>query len=282
VSNNPRQLKKVKFGVRQGIFLLPSILTTIAMLLGFYSMIKSMNSLNSEITFFVPAASAILIAAFFDGIDGRVARLTKTTSVFGIQYDSLADMSSFCLAPAILLYSWTLNSFGRVGWLAAFLFFACGTLRLARFNVQSQNVEKNFFQGLPTPVAGGFMAAVVNLHQQYEKAGHSAHFYMVVIAFLLSYLMVSTIRYRSFKDIDLRDRKSFSILILIILAVIIVAFKPALVISLMGIAYISMGLIEHFGSNRHFLAKTFLKKLWKPGWQPNDTDHFHQGPTIDE
>jgi CDP-diacylglycerol--serine O-phosphatidyltransferase len=143
-------------------------------------------------------------------------------------------------------------------------------------------VEKNFFQGLPTPVAGAFIAATVILHQQYEKVGHSAHFYIVILTFGLSYLMVSTIRYKSFKDIDLRDRKSFSILILIILAVIIIAVKPAMVIFLMGFTYISIGLFEHFGSHRLFFQKPLLKKLWKRSWQNSDSDHIHPGPNMDQ
>src|SRR3989338_10848505 len=141
--------------VKKGVYVLPSLFTTASMFCGFFSIIRSINSFNSSVTHFTDAAWAIIIAVFFDGIDGRIARLTKTTSRFGVEYDSLSDLLSFGIAPAILMYVWGLKPYGRLGWLAAFLYFVCGALRLARFNTQNPSNAKRYFKGLPIPCAAG-------------------------------------------------------------------------------------------------------------------------------
>ena len=139
----------------RGIYLLPSILTTFGMFAGFYSIIASING------DFTLAAISIMIAMMWDTLDGRVARLTNTQSAFGAQYDSLTDLVSFGVAPALLVYEWSLSDMGRVGWLAAFIFLACAALRLARFNTQVGTADKRYFQGLPSPAAAGVIASMI-------------------------------------------------------------------------------------------------------------------------
>src|SRR5471030_2470512 len=148
-------MKTPKIKRKMPVYILPNLLTTGNMFFGFYSMIQSLSG-N-----FTMAAYAIIWAAVFDTLDGRVARLTRSTSKFGMEYDSLSDLVSFGVAPAILLYQWALKPFDRLGWLACFLFLACGALRLARFNVQVASIEKKYFQGLPIPMAAGIVATSV-------------------------------------------------------------------------------------------------------------------------
>src|SRR5436190_13776896 len=149
-------------GIRRGIYLLPNIITTASLFCGFVSIVSSIKGDH------VQAAWMILLAGVFDGLDGRVARLTRTHSDFGVEYDSLCDLASFGLAPAILVYTWTLYHFKQFGWAAAFLFFACGALRLARFNVQMDDVEKKHFQGLPIPLAAYVLSSYVIFHHRWK------------------------------------------------------------------------------------------------------------------
>lgn len=211
-------MKKVPLS--KGIILLPNLCTTGSLFCGFYSIIKSLNG------DFYYAAWAIFFAGFFDLVDGRIARMTKTQSDFGVEYDSLSDLASFGLAPAILLYTWSLFHFGRLGWVAAFLYFACGALRLARFNVQIDSVEKRSFQGLPIPSAAGVVAGLVLLFQALYESGRIKSHLALAVPFVLGPLMVSNIRYRSFKDFDLRNRQSFYLLVLLVAAITVVALQP--------------------------------------------------------
>jgi CDP-diacylglycerol--serine O-phosphatidyltransferase len=211
--NSPRKIR-----IRKGIYLLPNLFTTASLFCGFYSIIASFKE------HFVPASIAVLVSVVFDGLDGRVARLTSTTSKFGAEYDSLADVISFGVAPAILAYSWSLSIYGKWGWIAAFMFVLGGALRLARFNIQIGIVDSKVFNGLPIPAAAAVVAATVIF---FDYIGAEGRFYnILILAFVvtLSLLMPSTIKYYSFKDMKLFARKRFTVFFsCIVLFIIIVA-----------------------------------------------------------
>lgn len=223
---------------RKGVYLLPNALTTAALFCGFYSMIQAIQG-N-----FYAAAWAILFAGVFDALDGRVARLTHTYSDFGIQYDSLADLAGFGLAPALLAYTWTLHHFGKIGWAAAFLYFACAALRLARYNTQIDNVERKHFQGLPTPSAAFMLASYVIFYTQLKGSGEVASFIMMMMTVGLGLLMVSNVRYRSFKNLHLTRRASFLFLVGVAIFIFIVASEPNIMIFLFSSLYVVCGLVE--------------------------------------
>jgi CDP-diacylglycerol--serine O-phosphatidyltransferase len=201
---------------RQGIFLFPSLLTTANLFCGFFSLLLAVDQRYTE------AAVAIFVAMVMDLLDGRVARLMKATSQFGVEYDSLADVISFCVAPAFLLYSFALRPLGRAAWFGAFLFVICGALRLARFNVQTSSVDRRFFVGLSTPAAAGVAAALVVLLQG-EEPPRAVRVTIAVATYVLALLMVSTFRYWSFKEIDFARRRPVETLLVVVLAVMIVA-----------------------------------------------------------
>ncbi len=229
-----------KMPLSKGIILLPNLITTLSLFCGFYSII---HSLNGD---FYYAAWAIYCAGFFDLLDGRIARMTRTQSDFGVEYDSLSDLSSFGLAPSILLYTWTLFNFGRLGWLAAFLYFACTALRLARFNVQINSVEKKSFQGLPTPASAGIVAGLILLYQSLYGTVRIESHLALAIPFVLGPLMVSNIRYRSFKDFDLRNRQSFYLLVLLVASITVVALQPDIMPFFVFGCYVVSGPVEEF------------------------------------
>jgi CDP-diacylglycerol--serine O-phosphatidyltransferase len=219
---------------RRGIFLLPSLLTTGNLFCGFLALI-----LTSQARF-IEAAVAIFVAMLMDMLDGKVARLTRTTTQFGLEFDSLADVVSFCVAPAFMLYMLALGRLGRAAWLGAFLFVICGALRLARFNVYSGVSDRRYFVGLPTPAAAGIVAAVVFLLgndelSQWQGAAIAAGTYIVAI------LMVSTFRYYSFKEIDFARRRPTGVLLLVVIAVLIVATHPQWFLFLLFSAYVLSG-----------------------------------------
>jgi CDP-diacylglycerol---serine O-phosphatidyltransferase len=201
---------------RQGIFLFPSLLTTGNLFCGFFALLLSVDHRYTE------AAVAICVAMIMDLLDGRVARLMKATSQFGVEYDSLADVISFCVAPAFLLYSFALHSLGRAAWFGAFLFVVCGALRLARFNVQTATVDRRFFIGLSTPAAAGVAASLVILLQG-EEVTRVVRVAIAVATYVLGLLMVSTFRYWSFKEIDFARRRPVETLLVVVLGVMIVA-----------------------------------------------------------
>lgn len=208
----------------RGIYLLPSILTTFGMFAGFYSIIASING------DFTLAAISIMVAMLWDALDGRVARLTNTQSDFGAQYDSLADLVSFGVAPALLVYEWSLSDLGRIGWLAAFIFLACAALRLARFNTQVGISDKRYFQGLPSPAAAGVIASMIWLKfwkfEYFDFGIVSLSYYIGVgITIVCALLMVSNVRYYSFKELDSK-KASFRFLLAIVLSLIVLLSKP--------------------------------------------------------
>ena len=227
--------KKLRERMGINIYVLPNLLTTGNMFCGFFSVIYAMRGE------FIIAAYAIVAAAVFDMLDGRVARMTHTESPFGAQYDSLSDVISFGVAPAFLLYMWALQPFGRLGWLACFSIVACAALRLARFNVQSGE-EKNYFQGLPTPMAAGIVSSSVLCFNDLEIDAYRS-LWILALAFLLSITMVSQFRYRSFKDLDLRRKQPFSYLVIAVLIFILIALRPEVMLFALFLSYATLGAI---------------------------------------
>ncbi len=221
------------------IYVLPNLLTTANMFFGFFAIIYSING-N-----FIWAAYAIVAAAIFDLLDGRVARLTRSTSKFGAEYDSLCDLVSFGMAPSLLLFLWALEPFGRLGWLASFFFVACGALRLARFNVQVSVIEKGYFQGLPIPMAAGIVASSVLAFHELEIDA-SRNYGLLAMTFLLGFVMVSNFRYRSFKDVDLRQRLPFTYLVLGVFLFAVIAMRPEVMLFVLFMSYAVLGAIVGF------------------------------------
>jgi len=224
--------------IRKGVFIIPSLLTSAAFFLGFYAII---SSINGE---FYKAAWAIIFAMFFDGIDGRVARATGSTTAFGVEYDSLSDLIAFGAAPAILMYNLVLQPFGRIGWMAAFLFVICGALRLARFNTQSSEVRKDRFVGLPIPAAAAALVSTVLLTRGALELKKAPEILIVVAIYTLALLMVSNIPYRNFKQVGLARRKSFHILLAVILFLFVVVQFPHHMLFAMAIIYALHGPVE--------------------------------------
>lgn len=244
------------------IYLLPNLATTGNLFFGFFAVIQSIKG-N-----FQYASYAIVAAAVFDLLDGRLARLTRSTSKFGAEYDSLCDLISFCMAPAILLYLWALQPFARIGWLASFLYVACGALRLARFNVQAHVVEKAYFQGLPTPMAAGIVASSVLAFQdlQIESNGNIL---LLVMTVLLAVVMVSTFRYRSFKDLDLKERFPFRYLVIGAVIIAVIAWWPEVNLFFLFLTYAVLGAV--FGVLR--LGRRRIRtSVYLPAHNPNDSD----------
>ena len=218
------------------IYILPNLMTTANLFCGFFAIIHAMKAE------FLTAAYAIVAASIFDLLDGRLARLTRSTSKFGAEYDSLCDLVSFGVAPAIVLYQWALQPFGRLGWIACFLFTACGALRLARFNVQQGVVEKAYFQGLPIPMAAGIVSSsILAFHDlQLESSGSAG---LLAMTILLAFVMVSTFRYRSFKDLDLKERLPFRYLILGVSLLVVIALWPEVMLFALFLGYATLGAV---------------------------------------
>ena len=218
----------------RGLFILPTLFTVGNLFCGYLSLWCSIRGT------FENAAILIIAAGILDGLDGRIARMTHSTSKFGEEYDSLADLVSFGVAPAVLAYSWGLSDFHRFGWLMSFLFVVCGSMRLARFNIQTHAVDKRYFVGLPIPVAAGSIATIVlatpeRLVSRVWMGG------LLGLTVLLSYLMISTIRYRSFKDVDLRRKRPAWILPAIAAFFIVVALRPELALAFLAFVFVLSG-----------------------------------------
>jgi CDP-diacylglycerol--serine O-phosphatidyltransferase len=224
----------------RGIYLLPNLLTTAGLFSGFFAIVASMNN------HFESAAVAIFIAMVFDGLDGRVARMTNTQSDFGAEYDSMADIVSFGMAPALVMYNWALHDLGKLGWLAAFIFVAGGALRLARFNTNIDTVDKRFFQGLAIPSAAAIVAGAVWVGSKYAIDPTDIHYVAAALTIMCGLLMVSNFRYHSFKDVDWRGRVSFMVILIIVLAFVIVATEPSLVLFTIFLVYAVSGPITTF------------------------------------
>lgn len=226
--------------MKKGVYILPNLFTTGNLFCGFWAII----SVFQERFFY--AAVAILLACVFDVLDGKVARLSGATSKFGVQYDSLADLVSFGIAPALLAFSWALRPYGRFGWVAAFLFVACGALRLARFNVQSTTGEIKYFKGLPIPSAAIMIALTILLYLRLIETGLVKDIVILIMIYLLAFLMVSNIRYFSFKELNLGKRKPFSIFIFVILSMIVIIMEPVITLFAFVLAYVLSGPVNMF------------------------------------
>jgi CDP-diacylglycerol--serine O-phosphatidyltransferase len=227
---------------RRGIYLLPNLFTTAGLFAGFYAIVSAMNN-NFEV-----AAIAIFVAMVMDGIDGRVARLTNTQSEFGVQYDSLSDMVCFGLAPSLIIFEWALRSmleqgwiWSKLGWLSAFVYTAGAALRLARFNTQVGSADKHYFQGLPSPSAAAVLAGLVWFCEDNNLSGEDMWMVGAVLATAMGALMVSNVRYYSFKEIDFKNRVPFVALVLTVLVFVVISSDPPSVLFFGFLLYVISG-----------------------------------------
>ena len=233
VSENGRTVR------RKGIYLLPNLFTTGALFAGFYAIIAAMRGDYES------APIAILVALVFDGLDGRVARLTNTSSKFGAEYDSLSDMVSFGLAPALVIFSWALGDLGKFGWSAAFIYVACAALRLARFNTQIDTADKNYFTGLASPAAAAIIATTVWVCHDLGWVGAALPRELAVLVGLLTatvgFLMIANFPYYSFKGVDFRRRVPFVVMIAVVFIFSLVTVDPPTVLLISSLLYAASG-----------------------------------------
>lgn len=220
---------------RKGIYILPNLLTCISLFSGFYAMVASINMK------FTHAAYAVFVSGIFDMLDGRVARMTGSTSRFGVEFDSLSDVIAFGVAPGVLVYMWALKGYGRFGWLAAFLFVACGALRLARFNVQVDNAQKKHFLGLPIPAAATTIAGSVLFYAWLGYPDGVKTVFMPILVYILALLMVSDIRYYSFKDMAFFKGRPFRSTVAAILFLVIIFIEPEVTLFIVTTMYVLSG-----------------------------------------
>jgi len=241
---------------RRGVYLLPNLLTSAALFAGFYSVISGING-NFE-----AAAVAIIVAGLLDGLDGRVARMTNTQSDFGEQYDSLSDLISFGLAPALLAFNWSLSSLGEIstmagklGWLAAFLFMACAALRLARFNTQAGIADKRYFQGLASPAAAGTLVFTIWFFVDNGVSGDTVSWLIFFEVVVLGILMFSNVRYLSFKGGSGGEKVPAVWVLLAVLIIVLVALDPPIMGMILGIVYVLSGIVVTVAGRRNWKLK---------------------------
>ena len=244
--------RRTPIKMRKGIYILPNLFTTGNLFCGFWAIVSVFQEK------FEYAAYAILLASVFDILDGKVARLSGAMSKFGVQYDSLADLISFGVAPALLAFSWALRPYGKFGWLAAFLFVVCGALRLARFNVQSSSGEMKYFKGLPIPAAATMIALTILLYLRLIEADLVKDIVILVMIYILAFLMVSNVRYFSFKELDLAKRKPFSLFMFVILSMIVIIMEPTIVLFGFIFAYVFSGPVNMI---RAWRKRRILRKM---------------------
>jgi CDP-diacylglycerol---serine O-phosphatidyltransferase len=239
--------------IHRGTYILPNLFTTANMFCGFFGMVSAINGQYQT------AAIAVLASVLFDILDGKVARLVGATSRFGVEYDSLADLVAFGVGPAVLMYLWALKPFGRLGWLAAFLFMACGALRLARFNVQVDSVSKKYFVGLPIPGAACMVATIVLFASQWKIPYIPEHSVLLLVTtYVLGFLMVSNIPYNSLKELEMLRGKLLPTLFLLLVLLTVVAAKPHVMLFSLFLTYVLSGplmlLVKRY-RERHSLAE---------------------------
>lgn len=232
--------------LRRGMYLLPSLFTVGNIFCGYFAIVRA------TMGEYETAALMILLAALLDALDGRVARITGTSTEFGLEFDSIADIVSFGVAPAMLAFSWSLSSFGRLGWAVSFLFVICGALRLARFNIQTSHQDRRFFVGMPIPAAACIVAATVFAHPKPPVPERDPFIgaMLLLLVLLVSLLMVSRFRYRSFKDLDLGRRRSYKYLLIPAALITLVALNPQVMLMLAGFAYLLSGIIPRRAAAR--------------------------------
>lgn len=233
-----------KASARRGIYVLPNIFTSLNLFCGFYAVIAAIDEK------YVAAALAIIIGNVFDILDGKIARATRTSSKFGMEYDSLADLITFGMAPGVLMFLWALRPLGRIGWLGAFLLVACGALRLARFNTQAGTSTGNHFTGLPIPAAAAMNASTVLFFNKFGLTGTIHPIFILIMLYGLSFLMVSTIRYPSFKQTELFRRMNFNVLVAVVLILIFIAYQPSIAFFFTAAAYVISGPVNTVLRNR--------------------------------
>jgi CDP-diacylglycerol--serine O-phosphatidyltransferase len=257
--------------IHKGVFLLPNALTTGALFAGFYSIISGING------HYVAAVVAVIVAGLLDGLDGRVARMTNTQSEFGVQYDSLSDLISFGLAPALLAFNWSLSSLrelgpmaGKLGWLAAFLFVAFAALRLARFNTQAASADKDYFQGLASPAAAGTLVTTIWFFVDQGVSGESVRWLMWFETVVLGLLMFSRIRYFSGKTWPRGDRIPVGFLFLVVLVFVLLAVDPPSVLMVIGLLYVGSGLVVTLLGRQQWKSRRSLRKTRQREDDPDD------------
>lgn len=244
--NPDNQQPETKEHRSKGIYLLPNLFTTTGLFAGFYAIVAAMRG------DFEKAAIAVFIAMIMDGIDGRVARMTNTQSAFGKEYDSLADVVSFGIAPSLVVYSWGLASLGKPGWLVAFFYAAATALRLARFNSRIDVEDKRYFQGLPSPAAAALIAAMVWVAHDYGVPGHRLWVLAAIVTLITGALMVSSFRYYSFKDIDLKGHVPFVAVLAVLIVFVAVSIDPPLILLVAFSLYVLSGPVSSI--RRTYLA----------------------------
>lgn len=219
----------------RGIYLLPNLMTTAALFAGFYAVIAGIQGQ------FEQGAIAIFIAMVLDGLDGRIARMTNSCSAFGAEYDSLSDMISFGLAPAILVFQWALMDFGKLGWLIAFIYTVAAALRLARFNTQVGIADKRYFQGLPSPAAAALLAGLVWVVESNQLELTITPIVALILTLFAGVMMVSNTRFSSFKELNLKDKVPFVTLLVVVLVFVVITIKPAMILFLLFLGYAISG-----------------------------------------
>ncbi|MFQ5470160.1 MAG: CDP-diacylglycerol--serine O-phosphatidyltransferase [Gammaproteobacteria bacterium] len=228
--NNETEKKR-----RRGIYFLPNLFTTAGLFAGFYAIVAAMGGRYEA------ASIAIFVAMIMDGIDGRLARITNTQSDFGAEYDSLSDMIAFGLAPALIVYVWSLSSLGKLGWLASFIYTAAAALRLARFNTQVGTTDKGYFQGLASPAAAALIAGLVWLGAEHGIDGESLSFLAFILTVFAGLLMVSNVRYRSFKDFDIKGKVPFVAILMLVLVFAFISINPPTILFTLAVIYMISG-----------------------------------------
>jgi CDP-diacylglycerol---serine O-phosphatidyltransferase len=245
---------------KKGVYLLPNTLTLCGMFSGFFAIL---SAINGE---FLNAAWAIILANIFDGLDGWIARLTNTSTRFGIELDSLSDLVAFGVAPSVMMYKWVLSPFERLGWAAAFLFVACGALRLARFNVQTGAPGSKAFKGMPIPAAATILSSIVIFYSTFWQGVPDKNIFFPLVTIVLSLLMVSTLKYHGLKEIDFRERKPFWVLVIFVLVLFVLLTHPPTAIFIFAMAYLIWGLVENIYL---FINRKRLKQGERQGTEPH-------------
>jgi CDP-diacylglycerol--serine O-phosphatidyltransferase len=262
----------------KGIYLLPNLMTTAGIFAGFYAVIAGIQG-NFE-----QGAIAILLAMIFDGLDGRIARMTNSCSAFGAEYDSLADMVSFGLAPALLMYQWVLHDFGKLGWLVAFVYTVAAALRLARFNTQVGVADKRYFQGLPSPAAAALLACliwVVESNSEYLETIVDGLPALVLTAFA-GVMMVSNVRFSSFKEFNLKGKVPFMTLLVVDLVLVVITLEPAMLLFIIFFIYAFSGPIVTLLTLKKTRALRQQHREESRSAQNSATDLSEESAVIDE
>lgn len=254
----------------KGIYILPNLFTVSALFAGFYAIIAAIHGR------FDLAGMMIFVAMLFDALDGRIARMTHSQSEFGAQMDSLSDMVCFGLSPALVLYLWSLSRLGKIGWLGAFLYMVCSALRLARFNAQGQNKSNRYFSGLSTTASAGVVGGLIWSAMEMGLPVADHPIVLLLFTLLLSFLKVSSLPYRSFKDVDMRAHVSFFVILLLVLTMVLICLNPSVAFFLIFLLYalsgLSAGVVKFCFSGRRRLLPFLSYRLQHKSDEADDTE----------